>query len=203
MRLLRREAGDLAGPALDDLIAGIDGTPGPRLVIGRLLGHFSESFEKLWTDAFVRSAIPAPARRMLLAVREFPEFRPAARVAVLEACGRPGALEALACRLAPMLPLVASDLTGEGLSRAIGNPREFVTNLVAYADRCQLLYRLLGIARELNPDCRRVELVLQGMARWLTPSEAAFYLARPAERNATPWGGPARGNQAGQASSES
>ncbi len=123
-------------------------------------------------------AIPTVAKERLLQVREFPEFRAAARVALAGAFGSPDGLRDLIRRFAPMLPLMPTDFMEQELGRSLAYPRECVTGLVAFADRCQLLYALLRLAAEMRPGARRIRRVLDGLERWFTPQEVALYVQR-------------------------
>jgi hypothetical protein len=94
-------------------------------------------------------------------------------------------LRELALAFAPALPMIPFDFIGLGLQRALSNPRDFVTNLVAYADRCQLLYKLLILVQFRYPHSQ-VETVRTAMERWFTPQERLSYAGRQ-----TPYGRPA------------
>jgi hypothetical protein len=183
---LQRVAGPVAAPALTQFIELFSGIERERMVIGHCLGHLSLDFESLWTDAFVRDAIPGDAAGLLLEIREFPEFRTPARVAIMAATGGDrDALRDLAGALAPALPMIPFDLAEPGIQRALSNPRDFVTNLIAYADRCQLLYKLLILVQAQYPSHSQVAAVRTAMERWFTPQERASYAGRQ-----TPYGRP-------------
>jgi hypothetical protein len=172
---LQRVAGPVAAPELARFIELFSGIERERMVIGHCLGHLSLDFEAAWTDAFVRDAIPEDAARLLLEIREFSEFRTPARVAVMKATGGDrGALHDLAQAFAPALPMIPFDLAEPGIQRALSNQRDFVTNLIAYADRCQLLYKFLLLAEARYPH-PQVETVRAAMERWFTPAERASY----------------------------
>jgi hypothetical protein len=183
---LNRVAGPVAETPLLGFIEVFSHGVREGMLIGQCLGHLSLDFESVWTDAFVRNAIPDEAAGLLLEIREFPEFRTPARVAVMAATGGDrGALHDLALAFTPALPTIPFDLAEPGIDRALSNPRDFVTNLVAYADRCQLLYKFLYLVQARHPH-PQVAAVRTAMERWFTPSERASYAGRQ-----TPYGRPA------------
>ena len=151
LRELWELAGPVAGPRLDEILGILERQGGRSPSIHELLGRLSQAFEAAWVDAFAADAIPAKARGKLLAIREFPEFRAPARVALAGAFDTADGLQELVRRFAPALPLLPADLSADGLPRSLAHTGEFVTGLVAFADRCQLLHALLRTAASCGP----------------------------------------------------
>lgn len=175
LKSLSRVAGPVTSQ-LDHLVMELRSAAPERLVMGRYLGHLSNRFEEVWTDAFVRKAIPNEALEQMLTIRDFAEFRIPARIAILAAFTEPKRLEKLALEFGLKLPVRPFDLTEPGIRRALSNQREFVTNLVAFADRCQMLYCFLGFAVKQAVDSDQIEAVRIGIRHWLTPAEVNLFV---------------------------
>ncbi|CAO4147046.1 hypothetical protein LPLAFNJD_LOCUS2350 [Methylorubrum aminovorans] len=168
---LRARAGSVAESRLSKLIQQFAGEEKGGMAIGRCLGHYAQEFEALWTDPFVQHEIPEAAAAQMLAVREFPEFRRPVRAALLEQFSGEDELRLLVEHFRPLLPIPLSDLVEPGLSRTVSRPREGMTNLVAIADRFQLLHALIDLACETKRSSLRLRLIQDGLRNWLTPDE--------------------------------
>jgi hypothetical protein len=144
--------------------------------MGRYLGHWSAKFEELWTRAFAVDAIPPEAMDAMMGIHDFPEFRVPARSAVLAAFPSTGGLRELVLGFSPILPVIPWDLTEHAIDRALIDRREFMTNFLAFVDRCQLLYSFLNYAANCAESASGLERVAAGMRRWFTPSEAKLYV---------------------------
>jgi hypothetical protein len=164
--------------ALEKIVAELRTIHPQRITTGRLLGHFGPLFQDALMEPFLMRRIPPDAQRVIGAILDHPEFRPAARSAVLEVVGMDSrrnvdVFRELVSAIEAHLPLIPRDL----MEMQADSPEEVrlcATSLVAFADRCQALSHLLTAVRILRPDSRTAASVAIGFDGWHTQHERSL-----------------------------